>query len=112
MRKLLRSRKTRVAVAELGGRLVGFCSAQVSVRPPVMRDRKYGAIVDFAVTRTARRKGVGRRLFAECKRWFLHQGVRRIELRVVPRNAHATGFWRAMGFRPYVEVQFLELSPR
>jgi GNAT superfamily N-acetyltransferase len=109
VRKLLRSRKTRVWVAEISGRLVGFCSAQVSVRPPVMKHRRYGAIFAFAVTGNARRKGIGRRLFAACRSWFRRQGIRRVELRVVPRNPHAAGFWRRMGFRPYVEVHFLEL---
>ena len=109
MRKLLRSRKTRVLVAEVGGRLVGFCSAQIGRRPPVMKDRNFGAIFDFAVTRDSRRKGVGRRLFDECRKWFLQEGLRRLELRVVPRNPQAAGFWRRMGFRPYVEVHFLEL---
>jgi ribosomal protein S18 acetylase RimI-like enzyme len=109
MRKLLRSRKTLVLVAQSGGRLVGFSSAQVSSRPPVMKYRSFGAIFDFAVTQKARRKGVGRRLFGECKRWFLGRGIHRIELRVVPRNPQAAGFWAALGFRPYVEVQFLEV---
>lgn len=109
MRKLLRTRKTRVFIAELGGRAVGFCTAQVALRPPVMKNRKYGAIFDFAVTQACRRKGVGRSLFVECKNWFLGLGLRRLELRVVPRNPEAAGFWRRMGLRPYVEVHFLEL---
>jgi len=109
MRKLLRTRKTRVFVAEMGRRVVGFCTAQVALRPPVMKNRKYGAIFDFAVTQADRRKGIGRLLFSECKQWFLQQGLRRLELRVVPRNKDAALFWRRMGFRPYVEVHYLPL---
>jgi ribosomal protein S18 acetylase RimI-like enzyme len=107
VRKLLRTRNVRVWVAERRSVPVGFCSARIDLRPDVMKERRFGAVLDFAVTRASRRKGSGRRLFGECLRWFGSRGIRRVELRVVPSNREAKGFWRRMGFRPYVEVQFL-----
>lgn len=55
-------------------------------------------IQDFYVVPTSRRKGVGRalatRLLGEAK--ALH--IDRVDLEVLPTNADAPAFWRALGF--------------
>jgi ribosomal protein S18 acetylase RimI-like enzyme len=90
-------------VAEDAGQLVGYGLAALQEYPPVLVMSRYGMIRDVAVTAGHRRRGVGRALFAEMERWFLVRGVKRVELHVSVANEGARRFWRAMGFRDYVE---------
>ena len=107
----LRSRNSLVLVAEVSGRIAGFCLAEVAHRPPVMKSaRRYGAILDLAVTARDRRSGLGRRLFEECSGWFAARGLRRMELRVAGTNPVAGAFWKKMGFRPHVEIRSAPIS--
>ena len=103
------SKESCVLVAESGGRLVGLSLAEITQRPPVMRKQRYGAIVDFAVSEHFHRKRIGTRLFEDTKQWFHNHGIDRIELRVLSGNPAALAFWRQMGFKTYIEVQYLDL---
>ena len=103
------SRESCVLVAETNGNLAGFSLSEIARRPPVMRKQRYGAILDLAVTESFRRQGVATRLFEETKRWFNKHRIDRIELRVLTNNPVGAAFWRRMGFRTYLEVQFVDV---
>ena len=90
-------------VAEDAGRLVGYGLAALQEYPPVLVLSRYGMVRDMAVTAGHRRRGVGRALFAEMERWFLARGVEHLELNVSVANEGARRFWRAMGFRQFIE---------
>jgi len=82
----------------------GLCMARVDAAPPILEETLRGEICDLYVEPPARRRGLGRALVAEARTWLEARGVRRIEVRVSPRNAEAQAFWRGLGFAPFMDV--------
>ena len=99
---------TPVSVPETDKKIVGYCLASVAKYPPAFELKEYGAIFDLSVTRDYRRKGLGKKLLHGTYSWFSSKGIKRIEARVATSNEIAQGFWRKMGFGPYMEILFLE----
>jgi ribosomal protein S18 acetylase RimI-like enzyme len=104
MRENMAKDKACVFVAERENRLVGYCLALVSNYPPVLSAPTYGELMDLMVHEEYRRRGVGERLFHAAMAWYSQQGIHRIEVRVAVTNEISTGFWRKMGFKPYLET--------
>ena len=76
--------------AERGGRLEGFAIAE--------RRGARGHVITIDVAEAARRRGVGRRLFAELFTRLESAGAREIRLEVDVRNAGAIRFYEGLGF--------------
>ncbi len=100
VRKGLKSRKQLVLVAESDGRLLGYTLAHIRTLASPIRQIPYGSIMDMCVTKSARRKGVGKRLFLGVQEWIRAKGLSRLEVGYLPANRHAISFWHKMGFRP------------
>jgi ribosomal protein S18 acetylase RimI-like enzyme len=83
-------------VAEQRGRVIGYCLAVVTERPLVFLERRYGKIIDLAVTSEYRRRGVGRALVEHAREWFRGQGVDSIELNVATSNDVGRAFWKSL----------------
>ncbi len=98
-----------VVVAVSGEDVVAYCLARVSHRPPVVRDRTFGELLDLAVEERWRRAGIGRRIFDEVKNWFKSRKIRRMEVRVNVANEVSTRFWQEMGLEPYVNILYTDL---
>ncbi len=98
-----------VGVAEVDGGVVGFSSGVVAKYPPVFTIPEHGAISDFAVTATHRRRGIGARLFRFAQEQFRALGMSRVELHVAVNNEVSTRFWTKMGLRPVMETRYLDL---
>ena len=105
--KQISCRKSLVLVAQTTGQIVGYLVAVITDYPPVFADRRYGAIWDLMVDRSARRKGIGKALVAEAMTWFRARRVDRIELSVAVRNRIGCRFWRSIGARPYMERRWI-----
>ena len=56
---------------------------------------------DFFVDPSLRRKGVGRALATRILEEAKAMKIDRIDLEVLPTNADAAGFWKAMGFKTF-----------
>ena len=85
------SRPGAIALAaEAGGALVGFAIAE--------RRGRRGHIVTIDIAADSRRRGLGRRLFAELLRRLEAAGARHIRLEVDVRNAAAIRFYEKLGF--------------
>jgi ribosomal-protein-alanine N-acetyltransferase len=76
--------------AERGGRLEGFAIAE--------RRGARGHVITIDVAEAARRRGVGRRLFAELFTRLESAGAREIRLEVDVRNAGAIRFYELRGY--------------
>jgi len=76
--------------AERGGRLEGFAIAE--------RRGARGHVITIDVAEAARRRGVGRRLFAELFARLETAGALEIRLEVDVRNAGAIRFYEGLGF--------------
>jgi len=87
----------------------GFCAALVETAPAALVERRRATITELFVRPDHRRHGVGRALVAAALGWARERGARRVEVRVVARNAEAQAFWRAQGFGDFVDVLDLRL---
>lgn len=98
-----------VLVAENWGDVIAYCLATVAKNPPVFEVKQYGAVFDLAVSEPYRRQGIGERMLLTAQDWFRERDIHRIEIRVALSNEVSTGFWRKMGFEPYLETVMKEI---
>ena len=108
-RENMEKETSHVLVAEIAGKIVGYCQNMIVEFPPVLVTEKYGNVMDMAVTEKYRSQGIGEKFFNEAKKWFREKGLERLEVRVLAANEIATNFWRKMGFKPYLETVYMEI---
>jgi ribosomal protein S18 acetylase RimI-like enzyme len=99
-----------VLVAEEDGRLIGQVLGRLVEPAPVFEPGRYGEVTDIVVHPSARRRGVGRALFAKLAAWFRERGADHVELRVAHRNPASQAFWRAMGGTDYMDRLWFDLE--
>ena len=80
------NRKALVLVAKIENEIAGYAIASIDNYPPVFIEKQYGAIYDLMVISEYRRKGIGKKLFVETKKWFKNKGIKRIEMSVSTKN--------------------------
>jgi GNAT superfamily N-acetyltransferase len=107
----LRNQTWRLVVAEAGGEIVGFVSAQRWAPPPVYAYSEEVYLNELYVAPEARRQGLGRRLVEAVRGWAeeLHAG--RLRLGVLSANTAGCAFWEAVGGQPLSLTYTLELAP-
>ncbi len=104
--KELESDSAELFVAESSGELLGYIKTEISNYPPVFELKKFGVISDAAVAGEYRREGIGEALYRHAMNWFREKDIKRVELRVADVNHVALGFWKKMGFAPYMTTMF------
>ena len=100
----------RVSVAEVGGRIVGYCAygreAGDGAEPAT------GCVYALYVHPDAWRMGVGRRLLVYATEYFKAQGFGEVTLFVIEGNTRARQFYEQVGWKPdghrelYVQAGF------
>jgi len=104
VRSLLESDRDRVAVAETAeGCLIGYAIGSDRDNPPVLGPERFGFVTDIYVDERHRREGVARALFSDLEHWFKKRGLTSVELGVLNVNTLGQAFWRAQGFRDFVD---------
>jgi ribosomal protein S18 acetylase RimI-like enzyme len=99
-------------VADAGERLVGQIIGTLPNPLPVFEAQTFGFVTDVVVDPTARRQGVGRRLFDALKDWFRRQGATHVELQVAHANPAAQAFWRGIGCKDYMDTLWYDLEEK
>lgn len=104
-RALLESKSRRVVflVAEVGGRVVGYCLAY--------KNRGASYIENIAVMGDYRGLGLGSRLLSEVERVLAESGVEEVYLAVKSWNTSAVNFYLKHGYRVRGVVFWLSGSP-
>jgi GNAT superfamily N-acetyltransferase len=107
---LLHARQDAAAlwVAELDGRLVGMCSAQL-----VISTAEGGAsawVEDVVVSPESRGHGIGRLLLDAVSHWAARRGIGRLQLLADRDNAAALGFYRRLDWQT-TRMICLQLRP-
>ncbi len=105
----LQNNNATVYFTEDNDELIAYILATIQYYPPVFEIKKYGLVNDLAVAMAYRRLGIGQHLFLMVKDWFAKKEISRIEIEVSLVNETSISFWRKMNFRPYKEIQYLEL---
>ena len=98
--KDMKKRKNAFFVAEEKGELAGFISGCIQEDPPVVVEREKGQIWAFYVKEEFRGRGIGKKLFAEMKKWFRKKKVKTARLYVVKCNVGAKRMYEKLGFEP------------
>jgi GNAT superfamily N-acetyltransferase len=94
----------RVLCWDADGDLQGLCVVRVARRPPLFVETVRGGLDHLVVRPDARRRGVGRALVQAAMEWLRTEGATRLEITVVRGNPEGAAFWRALGFRPAMDV--------
>lgn len=108
LRKSMDSELGLVLVCTDDGKVVAYSISHVKDCPPIFQHDKMGFISDMSVNEEYRRKGIGELMLSEIYDWFEVQEVKRIELRVEPKNDIGYSFWRKHGFKEHVHTLFLD----
>ena len=98
-----------LVAAKDDGELVGYAVAVIAENPPIYELRHYAHVSDICVAPIWRRRGLGRRLFAALRTWFLQRGVGVVRVSVAALNLDSLAFWRKMGFRDHTHRLWLDL---
>ncbi len=91
-------------VAEEAGDLLGFCLVATARRPAFFAETERIEVEGLYVREARRRAGLGRSLVESALAAVDPAGRLRVELAVARGNAGGSGFWRALGFEPVVDV--------
>jgi len=96
---LLLARETAAAlwVAELGGRVVAMCSAQIVIS--TAEGGPVAWVEDMVVDPDLRGQGIGRLLLDAVSAWAVRRGLSRLQLLADCENEAALGFYRRLGWR-------------
>ena len=106
----LRDPDSVVFVADLDGRVVGYCYAGIEpLSWKELRDEA-GFIHDLALDPGARRQGAGRALMNAALEWFRGRNITRVMLWTSPSNTAARQLFERAGFRPTMIEMSLELA--
>jgi GNAT superfamily N-acetyltransferase len=112
LRELLARPTATVMVAEVDGRLAGFIRAGVEQNAPDRLPEQHVGIGYLYVEPSARRQGVGRRLFEAVREWASSQaGVAHFEMTVLNQDGQAEAFWRSLGFTPFIQRLWAPMEP-
>lgn len=100
----MKSRGSRVLVAEEDGMIKGYILGGIYQRRPVYPPGTYGFISDMSVCANFRRAGIGRKLAQSILEWFKREGVTSVELLTLNANPVSNAFWESMGFGSYLRL--------
>ncbi len=108
LRKSMDSELSLALVCVDHDNVIAFSLAHVKTNPPILKHDNFGFISDFSVKPEHRRKGIGELMLSEIYNWLETQGIKRVELRVEPKNNIGYSFWRKHGFKEHVHTLYLE----
>jgi GNAT superfamily N-acetyltransferase len=86
-----------IKVAEVDGKVVGMCSAQLLIS--TAQGTPAALVEDMVISENHRRKGIGRRLMQAIETWARSRGATRLQLLTDQTNAAAFNFYQRMGWR-------------
>jgi len=109
LRDRLREMDSTVFVAEEGDRIVGVAVGSIRVQDAFFEMRRFGYVSDLMVVPDARRKGVGRALWARVALWFRSVGVAVVRLHVAVRSPEARAFWKSVGAEDFLAEAWIDL---
>lgn len=89
---------TRILVAEVDGRLVGYTMGMIlDLVPEMFRPQIGGFLADIFVEPDFRRNGIGGALVEALVAWFRSRGVQYMEWYAASQNQAGRAFWEALG---------------
>lgn len=99
-----------VLVAYDGGEPVGMVLVHLE-RPSRMSDERAAELSRVVVRSDRRGSGAGKALVEAVETWARDRGIRTMVAAIFIQNEPSRGFWRAVGFEPWVERMVREVRP-
>ncbi len=90
---------SRVDIAEIDGRVVGFMLSRIKRVPAYMGGVLVGELSDMWIEADARRLGIGDKLSRLALNWLREQGVHSVEIQVLQDNEASWKLYDRMGFK-------------
>jgi ribosomal protein S18 acetylase RimI-like enzyme len=90
---------SRVDIAEIDGRVVGFMLCRIKRVPAYMGGVLVGELSDMWIESDARRLGIGDKLSRLALNWLREQGVHSVEIQVLRDNEASWKLYDRMGFK-------------
>ena len=110
---ILGSYSNAIFVATGADSVVGYTIVAEMENPAVFELKKYGFLCEISVDPGFAGRGVGRILFDRARRWFKRRGLEVIQLNVSRKNEPGLRFYSQLGFRPFLDILWLDLqSPK
>jgi GNAT superfamily N-acetyltransferase len=111
LQQMLARARSVAFVAEAKGTLAGFIAGSIERNLPDRLPEEHATIGYLWVEERFRRIGIARGLFEHVAEWARAQeGVAHFEMAVLTADAGAAGFWRSIGFSPFIERLWAPLS--
>ncbi len=113
--KFLKWRETdeeisRLTLAKDGQRIVGVCMCEESVLYNMENNTKAGWANILGVTKSHRKRGIGRALLTEGMKWIADRGMDTIYLGLDAENRKALGLYMSLGYQVHTESINYELK--
>jgi diamine N-acetyltransferase len=90
--------QTRVLVADVDGKVVGYVLGMiVDITPEMFTPIRSGFLADICVRADYRRQGIGRELVERFVLWLQSQDISYFEWHVSEKNLNAIKFWKSIG---------------
>ncbi len=86
----------RILVAELSGKVVGMCSAQILIS--TAEGREAVLVEDVVVREDYRGRGIGKALMNALAKWVRERGISRMQLLADRQNQAGIDFYRKQGW--------------
>lgn len=99
--KNIRSRKAMVFVAEINGKLVGYCMVFIKKNSPVYKLKEFGYISDLFVKESFRGMKISSGFRDKALEWFRKKSVKHMTLDVFVNNKHAHEIYNKWGLFDY-----------
>ena len=99
LRESISSKDHHLFVARHEDDIVGYIFGAVRHHPDIIRDTRYGYIIDVVINREARKRGAGRELCSKLLGLFRQKGITEVQLQARRGNIGGEAFWRKLGFR-------------
>ena len=99
-----------VLVAFEGDEPVGMVLVHLE-RPSRVSDEQAAELSRVVVRSGRRGSGAGKALVDAAEAWAHNRGVRTMVAAIFVQNERSRGFWRAVGFEPWVERMVREVRP-
>ncbi len=97
----IKSKKGLVLIAYHQEKPVGYCLSLIKKNIPIFEIKEYGYISDLYVKNAYRRKGIGKKLIDESKKFFKKQKIKYLELTTNHNNYESIKFYQKYGFKEY-----------
>ena len=103
-KKKIENRNSRLLVAIVDDKIVGYIFGWIKERPPVFKLKRVGYISDCFMIKEFRGKGIGEKLVQRMLAWFKTKKLNYAELVVTSRNKLGLTVWKDLGFKEYRKI--------